>query len=95
MELTSKQGMSNVQFDQEFQIPSYTSNFYTERVKGFSARIIKWGLADDEKGANKFMIGILIFCIIVSIGTVWLGNRKPNEKTLTRRQALELMRPHF
>jgi len=55
--------MDNVEFNEGRPL-DYN---YQPKKTGLTALLIKIGIAKDDKGAQKVMIGIIIICFILSI----------------------------
>jgi hypothetical protein len=86
--------MVDVQF--EDQTPQSYSTFYsyTKVKKGLIGLLIGWELADDEKQANRILIGTIIGCILISTLTIYLVNRGENAPRVPKEKIRQIMQLH-
>lgn len=61
--------MSDVSFNEEQNLTRYASS--APKKSGISGLLMRLGLAGNESQANKLMIGIIVFAVVVMI-IIWM-----------------------
>jgi len=57
----------SVEFEEQNIARQLQYTTFGEKPKGISGKLISWGVAKDEKSANKVLMGIFITLLIVII----------------------------
>ena len=65
--------MTNVSFDEE---QTYQAAPIASSQPYFVRLVINWGLAKDQKGAEKFLIGVVVAAVVMAIAVPLLMREK-------------------
>ncbi|OGD66914.1 hypothetical protein A2442_03460 [Candidatus Campbellbacteria bacterium RIFOXYC2_FULL_35_25] len=77
--------MSNVEFQEEER-----GRVRGEKVSAITKLLMKMGVKD-EKQANKVMLGIVVFCVLLTIIILWVNKVPTNNQEMSPEVLQELI----